>query len=128
MDIDPRLTDVLTELAWEARAEGARCVARLVTEHARDHVVNSRANDPSCSSVSIRVTPELEQMLRARAEAKGPKETAVQSFEAYLQGRVVNQEQAIRVVTPALKRMRASLERAGPCDGRVSFPRRDRGG
>jgi hypothetical protein len=45
---DPKaIGEVLADLAWASRAEGARPVRRLITERLRDRMVAARAVEPA---------------------------------------------------------------------------------
>ncbi len=117
--IDPPLLDGLTELAWEKRAEGARPVRRLVDQYARDVVVQARLKDPKCERVVLGMNGKLE---RDHAEALAKKAARrVDDVEGLLNSRVINQAQAVRMVVPAIKRMRVSMNEPGRMVGAFLF-------
>lgn len=117
--IDGPVFDALADLAWDKRAEGARPVRRLMTQFVRDQVVAARAVDSKCASVRVSLTGDL---ARAHATRQAEKRAAaVDDVEAYLNARVINQPHAVRLLVPAVKRMRMSMNEAGRLIGSYLF-------
>jgi len=120
LTVDAEVPGILEEMAWEGRHNGARDVRRLVTRHLRDRIVNALVADPSARKVSLGVSAEMKEFQERRGPT-GPMGTGMVDLEVYLSGRVVRQEQAIRAVLPALKRMRAGLHEHGRLKGAYLF-------
>jgi ATP-dependent Clp protease ATP-binding subunit ClpA len=117
--VDAAALDALTDLAWDNRAEGARPVHRLITKFVRNLVVNMRAGNPACDRVEVNYSGELARAHAARQAAR--KAHSPDDIETYLNGRVINQAEAVRLLTPAIKRMRSGMNEPGRLIGSFLF-------
>jgi ATP-dependent Clp protease ATP-binding subunit ClpA len=50
---DPSVINLLADMAWQRREEGARPVRRLITHHLRNQIVDARIKDPNRTSFSF---------------------------------------------------------------------------
>lgn len=117
--IEPAVLDALAALAWDKRAEGARSVRRLITQFVRDQVVSVRATDPNCTRVPVSFSGELARVHAARQAERQAE--SVEDIEAYLNARVINQPHAVRLLVPAVKRMRMGMNEPGRLIGSFLF-------
>jgi len=119
LSIDAQVLDALTDLAWDKRTEGARPVRRLITQYVRDSVVSARADNPKCSAVRVSLSGELARVHAAQNASR--KAESVEDVESYLNARVINQAHAVRLLVPAVKRMRMGMNEPGRLIGTFLF-------